>query len=59
MICILAISKVSRFKLANVAEQIGLNLTWSKIQEDMFLRDVAHITVNEPSTAYMKPLSGA
>ena len=27
MICILAISKVSRFELASVAEQAGLNLT--------------------------------
>ena len=37
------ISKVSRFQLASVAEQAGLNLTWSKISEDTFLRDVAHI----------------
>ena len=29
MISILAISKVSRFLLASVAEQAGLNLTWS------------------------------
>ena len=42
MICILAISKVSRFSLASVAEQAGLNLTWSKIPEDTFSRDVAH-----------------
>ena len=42
MICILAISKVSRFKLASVAEQACLNLTWSKIPEDTFSRDVAH-----------------
>ena len=28
MICVLAISKVSRFKLVSVAEQAGLNLTW-------------------------------
>ena len=25
------------------AEQAGLNLTWSKIPEDTFLHDVAHI----------------
>ena len=43
MICILAISKVSRFLLAPVAEQTGLNLTWSKIPEDTFSRYVAHI----------------
>ena len=43
MICILAISKSSRFKLASVAEQAGLNLTWSKIPEDTFSHDVAHI----------------
>ena len=35
MICILALFKVS------VAEQAGLNLTWSKIPEDTFSRDVA------------------
>ena len=42
MICILALSQVSRFQLVSVAEQAGLNLTWSKMPEDMFLRDVAH-----------------
>ena len=31
MICILAISNNSRFLLVSVAEQAGLNLTWSKI----------------------------
>ena len=43
MICILAISKVSRFLLASVAEQVGLNPTWSKISKDTFSRNVAHI----------------
>ena len=43
MICILALSKVSRFYLVPVAEQAGLNLTWSKILEDTFSRDVAHM----------------
>ena len=41
MICILAISKVSRFYLASAAEQIGLNLTSSKIHEDTFSRNVS------------------
>ena len=36
MICILAISKVSRFYLASLAEQAGLNLTWSQISIDTF-----------------------
>ena len=36
MICILAIPKVSRIYLASVAEQAGLNVTWSKIPEDTF-----------------------
>ena len=36
MICILAISKVSRFYLAFVAEQAGLNLTWSKFPKTHF-----------------------
>ena len=31
MVCILTLSKVSRFYLVSVAEQAGLNLTWSKI----------------------------
>ena len=43
MICILAISKVSRFWLASVAEQAGLNLTGSKIPEYTFSHDVAQI----------------
>ena len=37
-ICILAISKVSRFQLASVADQAGLNLLWSKSPEDRFSR---------------------
>ena len=45
MICILAISKVSRFLLASVAEQAGLNLTHSKIPKDKFSLDVAHMQV--------------
>ena len=43
MICLLAISKVSRFQLASVTEQAGLNLTQSKIPEDTFLKDVAQL----------------
>ena len=43
MICILALSKVSRFYLFSVAEQAGLNLTWLKIPEDTFLRDMAQM----------------
>ena len=43
ILCILAISKVSRFQLASVAEQAGLNVTWSKITKDTFSRDVAHL----------------
>ena len=43
MICIRAIFKISRLKLASVAEQAGLNLNWSKIPEDTFSRDVAQL----------------
>ena len=43
MICIPALPKVSRFYLVSVAEQAGLNLTWSKIPEDTFSRDIDHI----------------
>ena len=39
MICMLALSKVSRIQLVSVAEQAGLNLTWTKIPEDTFSRD--------------------
>ena len=38
-------NKVSRFKLASVAEQAGLNLTWSQNPEDMFSHDVAQILI--------------
>ena len=44
MICILALSKVSRFWLSSVAEQAGLNLTRSKIPENTLSRDVDHIS---------------
>ena len=43
MVCILDISKLSRFYLASVAEQAGLNLTWSKIPKDTFSCDVAQM----------------
>ena len=43
MICILSISKVSRFYLASVAELAGLNLSCSKIPKDMFSRDAGQI----------------
>ena len=45
MKCILALSKVSRFYLVFVAEQVGLNLTWSKVAEYTFSRDVAQMSV--------------
>ena len=51
-ICILAISKVSRFLLASVAEQAGLNLTWSKIPEDTFLHDMAHLIFRDTSNLW-------
>ena len=44
-ICILAISEVSRFQLASVAEQASMNLTWSKIPEGTFSRDVAQLMI--------------
>ena len=44
MICIFALSKVSRFYLVSVAEQACLNLTWSKIPKDTISRDVAQIS---------------
>ena len=37
MICILALSKVSRFKLASVAEQASLSLTWLQTPKTCFL----------------------
>ena len=47
MICILTISKVSRFWLTSVAEQVGLNLTFLKIPEDTFWHDEAQMTVDD------------
>ena len=35
---------ISRLQLASVAEQVGLNPTWSKIPKGTFLRDVALLT---------------
>ena len=43
MMCILAVPKVSRFYLASIAEQAGLNLTCSKISEVTFSHDVAQL----------------
>ena len=43
MIYILALSKVTRLELASVAEQSGLNVTWSKILENTFSRDMAQL----------------
>ena len=39
--------QISRFCLASVAEQAGLSVTWSKISEDTFSRDVAQTILNE------------
>ena len=47
MICILAISRVSRFQLASVAEQAGFNHTWSKISGDTFSHDVAQLSLTK------------
>ena len=41
--CILAISNVARFWLASVAEQAGLNVTWSQTLEDTFSLDGSQI----------------
>ena len=46
MICILALSKVSRLYLVSIAEQAGLSLTRLKISEDTFSRDVAQLRDN-------------
>ena len=44
-LCIRAVwSAPLLFKLASVAEQAGLNLTWLKIPEDKFSCDVAHMS---------------
>ena len=40
---LIVIFKISRLQLAYVAEQAGLNLTWSKSPDDMFSCDVAHL----------------
>ena len=48
MICIFALSKVSRFYLVSLDEQAGLNLTWSKIPKDTFSLDVVHLLTSKP-----------
>ena len=44
IICIRVISNVSRFQLASVSKQLGLNLR-SKIPEDTFSRDAARVII--------------
>ena len=46
---LVSISKISRLKLVAVAEQTGLSHTWSKMFEDTFSRDAAHM-VNHKQT---------
>ena len=41
--CIFALSKVSRFYLASVAAQAGLNVTWSQTLEETFSLDEAKL----------------
>ena len=43
MISLVSIVEISRPKLASVAVQAGLCVTWSETPEDMFCRVVAHI----------------
>ena len=35
--------EIASLKLASVAVQAGLNLTWSETPEDMFSHDRAHV----------------
>ena len=46
------IFEISRLQLASVAEQADLNLTWSKIPEDTFSRDVAHMPLPKGNKDY-------
>ena len=55
MICILALSKVSRLYLVSVSEKAGLNLTWSKIPKDTFSRDAAQAVNSEAADATAPP----
>ena len=41
---LVVIFEISRLQLISAAEHAGLNLTWSKISEDTFSRNVAHMT---------------
>ena len=50
IIHVLAISEISRLKLASIAEQAGLSLTWSKILKT-FSPDEARI-IQSDCTAY-------
>ena len=40
---LVSIAEVSRLELVAVAEQTGLSHTWSKLFEDTFSRDAAHM----------------
>ena len=43
IITLVSRAEISRFKLVSVAEQAGLNLTWSQTPEDTFSLDGAHL----------------
>ena len=44
-----SIAEISRLKLASVAEQTSLSLTWSETPEDTFSHDEAHVFFNRLS----------
>ena len=48
MISLVSIAEISSLYLVSLAEQTGLSLTWSKISEDTFSRDVALFILGIP-----------
>ena len=45
IISLVSRSEISRFYLVSVAEQVGLNVTWSQTLEDTFSLDGVHICI--------------
>ena len=57
MVSLISVTKISNLKLASVAKQAGLSLTWSETPEDTFSHDEAQIQVAQRATiAHLSPM---
>ena len=50
---LVSVTKISNLKLASVAEQAGLSLTWSETSEDTFSHDEAQVYCVDRDTVYL------